>query len=1096
MQRSGSPLPRTAAGAAGGVLTISLVMLSWLATPLPAYAQPRCAQPAAIVRTISNQVQVVLASTKATVPATLEMPVCPGDIIQVEAGSRAVVVITASGTSIVLRQNSRLEIAAAASERPYVNLLRGALLFITRLRQSFEVRTPFVNASVEGTEFVVEVGADRSTVTVLEGTVRAANDVGAVVVAAGQQAVALQGQAPQIQLVVRPRDAAQWAIYYEPVLPAATAAQLDAVPPENQDAAFFVRRASLRLSGGQLTEARGDLEQALKLNAGYGDAYALRAIIATALNDTPEALASGRRAVELAPNSTAARLALSYALQSDFQLHAARDAVEQAVMTSPNDGSAWARLAELRLMLDQVEAAAEAAERAATLAPESGRPQVVLGFTRLAQLKISDAERAFERAISLHSSDPLAHLGHGLAQIRRGNLENGRSELETAVALNPENAIARSYLGKAYFDEKRDLVAEQQFASAKMLDPRDPTAWYYDAVQKQATNRPVEGLADIAQAIRLNDNRAVYRSRLLLDDDNAGRGARLGRLYRDLGFEQLALAEGWKSVGTEPKNHAAHRLLADNYLVLPRHQIARDSELLQAQLLQPLNINPVQPRLAGNGLNFLDDTGPYGVGYSEYTRLFAGNQIRFVADGIAGQHDTLADNIIVSGLYNRLSYSVGQFHYESDGIRPNNDARLDIYNAFLQSEIDRSTSVQVEVRGTDMSGGDRRLLFDSTNYLPAARTPGDTTAVRLGARRNFGAGAVLLGSYIHHEGDGLLDTGLGFTVASQETADPFEVRYLHTWQRLNFTAGGGYYQGEQSETITAGPTQFPPTSRDIHHGNIYAYADAPLSRTLVASAGVSYDDFDNGFFERSIANPKFGVTWTIDGATTLRAAAFRSLTRTVVLTQTIEPTQVAGFNQFFDDAPGADAWRYGVGLDRRLDERFFAGGEFSRRNIDSPTLDFDGAGAVTFTPEVEWFVSSYLYATAADWLALSGEYQFVRLELDPNGNNASLLADSTTHRLGVEARAFAEWGGFARVRGWVVDQEGRFQDPLQQLVPGADRFFSLDASIGYRLPRRFGVIALDMRNIFNEEFQFQDVRPEEPTLVPRRQVSLRLTLTF
>ena len=1097
MKQSASAIRRTAAGAASAALTLVVAMLGPLFVPTPAAAQPRCAQPAAIVQTVDNRVQVILAATKAQVPATRDMQACAGDTIQVFARSRATVLITASNTLLVVDQNSDLVIAAdtpATATRPTVNLVRGALLFITRLRRAFEVRTPFVNASVEGTEFVVRVGADRTFVTVLEGTVRAANDAGAVVVNAGQQAVAINGQAPQLQVVVRPRDAVQWAVYYEPVLPADTFERIDAIPAANQDAAFFVRRAGLLLGAGQIDAARVDLDQAQKLDPASGDAYALRAIVAVALNDKSQALDNGRRAVERAPNSTAARLALSYALQANFQLEEARDVVSQAVSTAPDNALAWTRLAELRLMLDDVGGAEDAAERAVKLAPESARPRVVLGFTQLAQLNTADAERTFDQAINLQSNDPLAHLGYGLARIRRGHLGDGRAELETAVALNPENAIGRSYLGKAYFDERREPLAEQQFASAKALDPLDPTAWYYNAIQQQTLNRPVEALADIEQAIRLNENRGVYRSRLLVDGDNAGRGARLGRVYRDLGFEQLALVEGWKSVAVDPANHSAHRLLADNYLFLPRHQIARDSELLQSQLLQPLNINPVQPRLAGNGLNFLDDTGAYGVGYNEYTRLFAGNQIRFVGDGIVGQQGTRADNVIVSGLYDRLSFSAGQFHYQTDGIRPNNDARQDIYDVFLQSEITRSTSAQIEVRGTDTNAGDTRFLFDRTNFLPAVRNPIETTTVRLGGRQRFGRSALVLGSYLHYTFDQFFDTGIGFSAATKQEADSLELRYLQTWGRLNITGGGGRYAGEQKETASFGPFQFPPTTTPIQHTNLYVYADARLLPALIATAGISRDDFEYGF-KRSAVNPKLGVTWTVDSATTVRAAAMRSLKRTLVLTQTIEPTHVAGFNQFFDDAPGADAWRYGVGVDRRLGTRLFAGAEVSRRDIDAPTVAVP-TGAVTFTPEVEWFSNVYLYATAADWLAISSEYQFARLVLDPNGNNASLLANSTTHKLGVEARAFARWGGFARVRGWFVGQEGRFQDVRQEVVPGSDRFFTLDASLGYRLPKRLGVAALDIRNAFDEPFNFQDSRPEEPTLVPARQVSLRLTLTF
>ncbi len=42
--------------------------------------------------------------------------------------------------------------------------------------------------------------------------------------------------------------------------------------------------------------------------------------------------------------------------------------------------------------------------------------------------------------------------------------------------------------------------------------------------------------------------------------------------------------------------------------------------------------------------------------------------------------------------------------------------------------------------------------------------------------------------------------------------------------------------------------------------------------------------------------------------------------------RSIEPTEVAGFNQFFDDLPGTEARRYGAGLDVRLGEALYAGG--------------------------------------------------------------------------------------------------------------------------------------------------------------------------
>ncbi len=61
-------------------------------------------------------------------------------------------------------------------------------------------------------------------------------------------------------------------------------------------------------------------------------------------------------------------------------------------------------------------------------------------------------------------------------------------------------------------------------------------------------------MRDLETSIALNDNRAPYRSRLLLDQDRATRGVSLARIYDDLGFEQVALSEATKSLSRDPAN--------------------------------------------------------------------------------------------------------------------------------------------------------------------------------------------------------------------------------------------------------------------------------------------------------------------------------------------------------------------------------------------------------------------------------------------------------------------------------------------------------------------------------------------------------------
>ena len=115
---------------------------------------------------------------------------------------------------------------------------------------------------------------------------------------------------------------------------------------------------------------------------------------------------------------------------------------------------------------------------------------------------------------------------------------------------------------------------------------------------------------------------------------------------------------------------------------------------------------------------------------------------------------------------------------------------------------------------------------------------------------------------------------------------------------------------------------------------------------------------------------------------------------------------------------------------------------------------------------------------------------------DEAGNNIRLLARSTTHRVATEGRIFFDTGAFGTMRVTSVNQDGRFQGQQQEVVSGADRFWILDASLGWRLPRQRGLVAIDVRNALNTDFRFQDIEPEEPTMVPRRLITVRVTFSL
>ena len=627
-----------------------------------------------------------------------------------------------------------VNITGKTDERSWIDLVSGALHSISRQPWLLKVTTPHLKGDIDGTEFYVQAEDDRSLLIVLEGRVLVSTDKGRLTVASGQAVTAEAGQAPVFRTVVRPRDAVQWALYYPPLLylrpdefPPGPGWQgmvrqsiefylrgdrqkafegIATVPETVRDPRFFAYRASLLLAVGRVDEAGADLKRALSLAPNDSKALALQSIIAVAQNEKDKALNVARRAVEAAPGSATALIALSYARQAGFDLEGARASLEKAVQLDPKNALAWARLAELRSSFGRLEQGLKAAEKAVILEPDLSRTQTVLGFTYLTEVKTTQAKEAFDKAIAFDQADPLPRLGLGLAKIREGDLDEGRREIEVAASLDPNNSIVRSYLGKAYYEEKRMPLDEQQYIIAEELDPKDPTPWFYDAIAKQTTNRPVEALQDIEKAIELNDNRAVYRSRLSLDSDLAARSASLARVYTDLGFQQLALVEGWKSVNTDPTNFSAHRFLADSYSALPRHEIARVSELLQSQLLQPINTTPIQPHLAESNLFLISGGGPGALSFNEFNPLFNRNGLTLQSSGLVGENSTYGGEDVASGIYQKASFSVGAFHFTTDGFRENADQTDDIANAFVQRELSPQTSVQAEYRHRNVEHGD------------------------------------------------------------------------------------------------------------------------------------------------------------------------------------------------------------------------------------------------------------------------------------------------------------------------------------------------------------------------------------------------------
>jgi Tfp pilus assembly protein PilF len=384
---------------------------------------------------------------------------CAGDVLEVGAYSRAALQLP-DQTVVRLDQGTVITFAAPKDDkRTWLDILKGAIHVISRDPRALRVVTPFANAGIEGTEFYVGVSADAATVIVFEGRVKVENSYGAATAGSGESVLAQKGRAPILQQVVRPRDAVVWTLYYPPTSAGALPAA-DAEPaPDEQSAAFFVGRAESRLAVGQVAGAQADLESALKLAPGSGEVLARQAVIALTQNDIAAATRLADQAVAAAPDSAAARLARSYARQASFDLPGATGDLQAAAKAHPDNALVQARLAEMWLANGEIGRSEASAQAAVVADPQLSLARTVLGFVQLAQIRLASAATTFREAIRLDPAAPLPRLGLGLTRIRDGHLVAGREEIENAVILDPNNSLVRSYMGKAYYEEKRDDLA-------------------------------------------------------------------------------------------------------------------------------------------------------------------------------------------------------------------------------------------------------------------------------------------------------------------------------------------------------------------------------------------------------------------------------------------------------------------------------------------------------------------------------------------------------------------------------------------------------------------------------------------------------------
>ncbi len=889
----------------------------------------------------------------------------PGDRLRTGRDSRALLRLS-NLTDFPVGELTQLEVPREKEERAAIRLIKGIIYFFHRDHpHEFQVDTPTVSAVVRGTEFAVEVSDDgTSTFRLLDGELEITNSLGALRLERGQTAVAKPGEAPVRTAVIMAglANTIQWCLYYPAVL---NLEELNLTREEqrilsNSIAAYRqgdlvqalttypagrapgspdekVYRASLLLAVGKVTEAEKLLSPSSRADPAsrvHSLAQALMTLIAAVRLET---VPNGERTTMLSNDLATPWLAESYYEQSKSHFDRALQAARRATSIAPEFAFARAQLAELEFGAGRRDAMADA-EAVLRLAPRHAQGVALRGFLLAAQNRIRAAEETFNQAIALDGALGNAWLGRGLCRIQRGNSKAGAEDLLVAATLEPQRALLRAYLGKAFARLGNDERANAELSLARQLDPNDPTSWLYSALLEQQQNRINKAIGDLEASQQRNDNRSLFRSRLLLDEDRAVRSANLASIYRDAGMTDVGIREGAKAVAYDYAGDSAHLFLSDSYNHLRdptrfnlRYETVWFNELLLANLLAPIGAG----RLSQH------------VSQQEYSRLFDSEGLGFANTTIARSDSSYTELASQFGTFRTTSYSLDLEYHNNKGVRRNNDLESIEWYSTIKQQITPQDTLLALVKYEDYHSGDNFHYYDPSHSLrPNFRFDVYEHPIVVGGWHHEwtpGIHTLLLGGELSSEqlvrdraapSLFLLEDTAGTIYANDSVPLDFtyhnrfeiytaEANQIMQWNRVTISAGARYQAGTfQTHALFENPPQnlailfdSPVANSNIveNFGRVTGYTYLtlqPLDR-LWLTEGLVYDDISypsnlrnpplsSGHEHQAQFGPKSALVWNPLTSVTVRGIYTRSLGG-VSLDESyrLEPTQLAGFPQAF-----------------------------------------------------------------------------------------------------------------------------------------------------------------------------------------------------
>ncbi len=895
----------------------------------------------------------------------------------------------------------------------------------------------------------------------------------------------------------------------------------EAAPLGRETPLLLTMQGYFHILMGRPQEGQRLLEQAVDRQSAFILPRSLLVQLFLIQNRKDEARRQAQETLSLAPDSAQALLAAGLVNIAWFDLPTAIRQFQAALQSDPRFLEPYLYLAKIWLGSDYLDRARRAVEKAMALAPHNGEVLAMAGFVRLAFRDFPGALGFFSRASEASPGLGEPHLGLGIYHFRYRRMDAGLTEMLKATLLEPHVALYQAELGKALYEVRAFGKALDVYDYAKTLDPNDPTPHLYKGIALADLNRPGEAIAEINCSIALNDNRAVFRTRLGLNRDLAVRNYNLARSYNQLGLQEWATSKAVTAVGFNPLNSSAHLFLLNSYDTSSIN--GQSGQLLAAQNAEALlfRVLSLANQNTFNNIRirpYTIHTPDLGLGF-DYTPLFEMPYIRLVTQAGGGAWEgsrTIQD-------YTALGYGgLPGLAFYVLGNRTDERGYRQVNGGSVGQNVELAVKWEPTVKGTftgffqygDTEAGDRNEL-NNPAYIP---DPNRRTFLRFksgefSSVHHFNPQATLIAYYAHKPFDLRLVRDSSLTilpfVANLNLAlnldrefDNVQVQQHLVLGQHTLIAGLDLFESnfnyKQLLTVTIPglfSQEFPFANQPPERSaTIYLIDYWRLSQKVLLELGLLKEYAKSprpGFHDAiyaSLWSPRLGLSVQLNGQHTLRLALQRHLNCHYLWQPLLLSSQIAGIPWLIDSDNGSEVRQAGAAWEAQWNSRTFTVARFDAIRVATPNLANDP--------------NNLPFRLSTHWQRYQASLTLNRILSPAWGLTFGALVKRVVPDLALAETVSAYWEvdpflrlAYLHKNGW-LGRVGTFW-VYQKLKNWADSFYpQVNLLLGKELSKKRGLVSFELDNLLNRRAYYALEPGRNPEFYPARRFLVRLALYF